>query len=120
MSIPVKLERYSPGRPVEFRSIEQCAIKLDTTPQMIRKVLEKKKYPRYKMWKLAWASYRLPNRRPVIGWQYVKTAESFEYKSVREAALRLGVDPTGSYFRGRLGDGVFVDSSDGLYRISYI
>ena len=120
MSIPVKLERYATGRPVEFGSIEACATKLDTTPQTIRNVLEKKKYPRYKMWKLAWASYRLPNRRPVIGWQYVKTAESFECKSVREAALWLGVAPTGSYFRGRLDEGVFVDSSDGLYRVSYI
>lgn len=49
MSIPVKLERYAPGRPVEFMSIEQCAIKLETSPQTIRGVLEKKKYPRYKM-----------------------------------------------------------------------
>lgn len=120
MSIPVKLERYIPGRPVEFRSIEEAAIELDTSPRTIKNVIEKKKYPRYKMWQLSWASYRLSNRRPVIGRQYVKTSESFECRSVREAALWLGIAPTGSYLWDRLGEGVFVDSSNGLYRISSI
>lgn len=120
MSIPVKLERYALGRPVEFRSIAECATKLNTTPQTIRGVLEKKKHHRYKMWKLAWASYRLPNRRPVIGWQYVKTAVQCECRSIREAALLLNVDTTDSYFRGKLGEGVFIDSPHGLFLVSYI
>ncbi len=120
MSIPVKLELYVPSRPIEFRSIEEAGIELNTSPRTIKNVIEKKKYPRYKMWQLSWASYRLPNRRPVIGRQYIKTAVSFECRSVREAALRLGVPLTGSYFWSRLGEGVFIDSSDGLYRISYI
>lgn len=121
MSVPVRIERYILGRPFEFESIEQAAIELNTYPKTIRHVIEKKKYPRYKMWKLAWAGYRISNRRPVIGWEYHKSADSFDCRSIREAALQLGVSPSSSYFIRRLDKGVFIDSPDGyLYRVSYI